>query len=79
MTNSDFVRQTTDLQSESIRVKGFWRIIHADPPLLAGIIVLCLFGLFVLFSASDGDLTVIRRQALVMLIGLVVMLSLIHI
>ena len=74
MTNSDFVRQTTDFQSESIRVKGFWRIIHADPPLLAGIIVLCLFGLFVLFSASDGDLIVIRRQALVMLIGLVVML-----
>ena len=74
MINSDFVRQTTDFQSESVRLKGFWRVIHADPPLLAGLIVLCLFGLFVLFSASDGDLIVIRRQALVMLIGLVVML-----
>ena len=74
MIKSDFVRQTTGFQSESARVKGIWRIIHADPPLLAGIIVLCLFGLFVLFSASDGDLIVIRRQALVMLIGLVAML-----
>ena len=74
MINSDFVRQTTGFQSESTRVKGIWRIIHADLPLLAGIIVLCLFGLFVLFSASDGDLIVIKRQALVMLIGLVAML-----
>ncbi len=74
MANSDFVRQVTSFHSESIRGKSLWRIIHADPVLLAGVIVLCLFGLFVLFSASGGDLIVIRRQALVMLIGLVVML-----
>ena len=74
MANSDFVRQVTGFHSEAVRGKSLWRVIHADPVLLAGVIVLCLFGLFVLFSASGGDLIVIRRQALVMLIGLVVML-----
>ena len=74
MVNSDFVRQATGFHSESARGQSISHIIRADRVLLAGVIVLCLFGLFVLFSASDGDLNVIQRQGLVMLVGLVAML-----
>lgn len=48
-------------------------MLHTDPPLLVGILLLCGFGLFVLNSASDGDPGVLRRQAIGMGVGLVVM------
>ena len=38
-----------------------------------GVILLCAFGLFVLYSASGGELAVVRRQALIMLAGILVM------
>lgn len=74
MISQDFVRQSTGLYSQSSRSKSFWRTLHIDPPFVLGIISICCFGLLVLYSASDGDESVVRRQALIMLVGLVVML-----
>ena len=73
MTNRDFIRQSTGLHSPRSRRRSVWRLLHTDPPLLAGVILLCGFGLMVLYSASDADQAVVRRQALVMVAGLVVM------
>lgn len=39
-----------------------WRL-HLDAPLLAALIMLCLGGLLVLYSAADSNLEVIMRQA----------------
>ena len=75
MNNYDFVRQTTDIYNARSPTKGVRRIIHADPALLVGLFVLCAFGLFVLYSASSGDISVVRRQAFVMLAGLIAMLA----
>mgnify|MGYP005729791119 CR=1 FL=1 len=50
-----------------------WSAIHADPPLLVGIILLCAFGLFILYSASGGDMEVVQRQAIIMLGGVLAM------
>ncbi|MBT4256903.1 MAG: rod shape-determining protein RodA [Gammaproteobacteria bacterium] len=44
-----------------------------DPPLLVGLILLCCFGVMVLSSASGGDQEVVQRQAVSMMIGMVVM------
>ncbi|MDG2250935.1 MAG: rod shape-determining protein RodA [Gammaproteobacteria bacterium] len=75
MINQDFIRQTTGFHRPPSRVQTIWRLIHTDPPLLVGIILLCCFGLFVLYSASDGDEDVVRRQAMIMLAGLVLMFA----
>ena len=73
MNNQDFIRQSDGFDSKTRYSKSIWRTIHTDPPLLVGITLLCGFGLFVLFSASGGDVPVVRRQALTMVVGLVVM------
>ncbi len=36
--------------------------LHLDAPLLGGLLLLCSFGLLVLFSASDRDLGAVERQ-----------------
>ena len=73
MSSQDFIHQSGGLDSKSRNSKSIWRMIHIDPPLLVGISLLCGFGLFVLYSASGGDVPVVRRQALTMAVGLVVM------
>ncbi len=75
MNNQDFIRQSDGLDSTAGQQKSFWRAIHTDPPLLAAVVLLCGFGLFVLYSASGEDLPVVQRQALTMLAGLVVMFT----
>ncbi len=73
MNNTDFTRQTSNLDGIESRQHTIWRAIHADPPLLVGIILLCGFGLFILYSASGGAVDVVQRQALIMLGGILVM------
>lgn len=73
MINQDFIRQSTGLDSGRSRRRSIWRLLHTDPQLLTGIILLCGFGLLVLFSASNRDLAVVQRQAVTMVVGLVVM------
>ncbi len=75
MNNQDFIRQSDGLDSRVGQHKSFWRSIHTDPPLLVAIILLCGLGLFVLYSASGEDILVVQRQALTMLVGLVVMFT----
>lgn len=72
MNNQDFKRQSDGLGTK-VGSKSIWRVIHIDPPLLVGIFLICCFGLFVLFSASGGDNAVVQRQAVTMVVGLVVM------
>ena len=73
MIKQDFVRQSTGFDTPYSRQRNFWRLIHTDPPLLVGICLLCSFGLFILFSASDGSMAIVQRQAVSMAIGLVLM------
>ncbi len=73
MINQDFVRQTTSFHQPESRSRTIWRLLHTDPPLLVGLILLCCFGLFVLYSASDGDQAIVRRQAMIMFVGMLVM------
>jgi len=74
MINQDFIRQFEGLDSGKQKSKSVWRLIHTDPPLLIGLTLLCSFGLFVLWSASDKNQAVVLGQAISMVIGVVVML-----
>ncbi len=73
MNSQDFIRQSDGLGSRAGNRKSIWRTIHTDPPLLVGIILLCCFGLLVLYSASGKDQPLVQRQAITMFVGLVVM------
>lgn len=57
---SDFIRHTT--RDGFGNRKSIWNIIHLDPWLLLGLVVLCVFGSFVLYSASGGDWDYVYRQ-----------------
>lgn len=46
---------------------------HIDLPLLVGLLLLCAYGMFVLYSASDKDSGMIERQLLRMALGFGVM------
>ena len=48
--------------SEPTRTQGLFAGMHLDLPLLSSLILLCIFGLIVLYSATDQDLDQVRRQ-----------------
>ena len=48
---------------------------HLDAPLLAAVVVLCVLGLVVLYSASGQDLGVVFRQSLRIAAGLLAMVA----
>ncbi len=50
--------------------------LHIDLPLLTGILLLCAFGLAILYSASESDIDMIRRQFMNIMIALAIMFSL---
>ena len=50
--------------------------LHIDLPLLTGILLLCAFGLAILYSASESDIDMVRRQFMNIVIAVVIMFSL---
>ena len=48
--------------------------LHLDLPLLTGLILLCLYGLFVLYSASGQDAAHIERQLIRLALAFTVMI-----
>lgn len=44
------------------RRKSLWEILHIDFPLLVALLILLGFGLMVLYSATDGNMALMRRQ-----------------
>lgn len=70
MYTNDFVRRMQSPGGE--RRSG--RSMHIDIPLLLTLILLCLGGLMVLYSASGQSVFYVKRQALFMLSGFVAMI-----
>lgn len=71
MHRDDFVRRIHRPGGDRRRLRSM----HLDIPLLLILIVLCLGGLFVLYSASGQNLYFVKRQAVFMLIGFVAMIT----
>jgi rod shape determining protein RodA len=55
-------------------VPGWVKWPQLDIPLLAGLVLLMTFGLFVLYSASGGDIDVVYRQAVRLGVGMTALL-----
>lgn len=69
MSRGDFSRR---LQGDAFRrPPSFWRVVHLDPWLLLGLLVLAATGLAVLYSASGSNDAMVMRQAVFLGIGFV--------
>lgn len=55
--------------SELVKPPGSLSGLHLDLPLLTSLVLLCLYGLIVLYSACDQDLDMLERQLLRMVLG----------
>ena len=69
-------RQLGDLTpSNPARRQGLLAVFHIDLPLLVGVLLLCGFGLIVLYSASGENLAQVQRQAIRIVLALAIMLA----
>ena len=67
-------RQLSDLTpSNPARRQGLLAVFHIDLPLLVGILLLCGYGLVVLYSATGQDLGQVQRQAVRLLVAFAVL------
>ena len=74
MAQSDFIRQLPFDGAPASRSIPFFTAIHLDLPLLLGLFLLCLLGLFVVYSASNSNIAVVYRQASFMGVGSIAMI-----
>ena len=73
---ADFQRSMPDAQPHLARRRGLWSYTRLDAWLLLLIMVLCGYGLLILYSASGGDMGYVVRQAIRMAAGFAVMIVL---
>lgn len=64
MSSRDFERSMPEAGHHLRRKKGWWSYTHLDAWMLLFLLVLCCFGLFVLYSASGQDVDYVIRQAI---------------
>lgn len=76
MSGRDFQRTMPGSSVHLQRPAGVWRHTHLDAWLLLLLLLLCGFGLFVLYSASGQDMEYVQRQAVRMGVGFVVIVFL---
>lgn len=72
---TDFFRQMPGSERGANRASRLAYLLHIDLVLLTLLLLLALLGLMVLFSANNHSLAGIEKQALYMLMGIVIMLA----
>lgn len=60
----------------NLRYRTFLQYLHIDFPLLIGLIALLTFGLVILYSASNQNLSVVRQQLFHICLAFIIMFSL---
>lgn len=75
MSNNDFVRQLPDSHRGVPGELTLWHWLRIDPVLLLLLLLLSATGLFVLYSASDANMAVVRRQGVYMTLGYIGMFT----
>lgn len=76
MNHRDFQRTMPGAKVHFQRSKSLWSYTRLDAWLLLLLLVLCGFGLYVLYSASGQDITYVERQAVRMGAGFALMIFL---
>lgn len=59
----DFLRRMPEASNDLRQRRSVWQAIHIDPLLLILLVVLTLSGMWILYSASEGSVRIIQRQA----------------
>ncbi len=72
---SDYVRQLPQGSADMARAPSLAMRFHIDVPLLLLLMTLTSYGLFVLYSASDGEMSAVIRQGRFFLIAYVLMIA----
>ncbi len=65
----DFIRRMPEASHDLRRRRSFWRVVHLDPLLLFLLLALTTVGLVVLYSASEGNSGLLRRQVVFFIIA----------
>ena len=68
--SQDFIRQL-DPNHDLRAAPSLSSRLHIDPVLLLMLVGICSVGLFILYSASGQDLSMVLRQAIYMVVGFV--------
>jgi len=76
VSSPDYIRHLGFIGQGLGRRKSVWEYLHVDLPLLVALTILLGFGLMVLYSATDGNLVLLRRQVAFIVVSLVAMLLL---
>lgn len=73
MSSSAFVKQLSGDFNNLEKRQSIWEKLNLDLPLLFALIVLTVFGLMVLYSATDGNQADMRRQVIFIALAFIVM------
>jgi rod shape determining protein RodA len=65
----DFIRRMPEASYDLRRRRSIWKVIHLDPLLLLLLLLLTSFGLVVLYSASEGSFSMMKRQIVFFLVA----------
>ncbi|MEO0443657.1 MAG: rod shape-determining protein RodA [Pseudomonadota bacterium] len=60
--HQDFIRRMPEASHDLRRRRSPWQVMRIDPTLLLLLLLLTAFGLVVLYSASEGSNSIIKRQ-----------------
>ncbi|MGH1441162.1 MAG: rod shape-determining protein RodA [Cellvibrionaceae bacterium] len=66
---NDFIRRMPEASHDLRRRRSLWQVVHLDPVLFLLLVCLTAFGLVVLYSASEGSSSMIRRQIIFFVIA----------
>ena len=59
-----FFQQRLQRKESGTQYRSFWQVLHIDPLLLFGILALLCFGFFILYSASNQQMSLIIQEIL---------------
>jgi rod shape determining protein RodA len=71
----DFIRRMPEASHDLRRRRSFWRVAHIDPLLLLLLLALTAYGLVVLYSASESNSSLIKRQVVFFMIAYIGMFT----
>lgn len=74
MANQDFLRQLPEASHFLRRRNSIWKTLHIDPILLVLLLSLTLSSFIILYSASEANVTILKRQIIFTIIGYTAML-----
>lgn len=74
MSQEKYIRKMRDRSKELVSRPGFLRRLHIDLPLLSLLIMITVFGLVVLYSASGQELGAVIRQSRYLVFGYILMI-----